>query len=232
MSLKLLNLDLEDFNTMIEQAGRFMPGDDLVGPPTPICWHVTTKEQAQQRLQFHMLKQRERFRGDPSARFIKVIDDDTKEIVSIARWHFYPRGYSYVENIHWEIYDRTEGHQIPREMNVDLYNFILSSRDNARSSWMDEGKPCWILTHLVTRVSQRGRGAARMLINWGITHALYDNVPAYLEAGNMAQPIYEKLGFRQIGDLISLNLRPFGIETDFVMAKMGINHTTTSEMVV
>ena len=74
--------------------------------------------------------------------------------------------------------------------------------------------------HMVTRPSQRGKGAARLLIQWGIQRAEETGAPAYLEAGAMGRPIYEKMGFRQVGELMELDLRALGVKATFVMAKM------------
>ncbi|TVY17184.1 hypothetical protein LARI1_G003840 [Lachnellula arida] len=221
MPLKLKEIDLEDFNTMTDHANIYPPEDDLVGPPTPICWLVTTPSEAQNRLDFHMTKQKERYLGDTSARYLKIIDEETGEIISMARWHWYPDGYSYTEGIHWETHNAVEGCPWPKGMNVELHNWILTRRDAAREHWQEKGQPCWILMHLVTRASQRGRGAASMLINWGVERARKDAVPAYLEAGVLAVPLYAKHGFRQVGDLLRFDLRGHGVDLDFVMAKMG-----------
>jgi GNAT superfamily N-acetyltransferase len=40
------------------------------------------------------------------------------------------------------------------------------------------------------------RGAATMLIQWGLDHCKQENVPAYLESTMEAVPLYEKMGFR------------------------------------
>ncbi|TVY48764.1 hypothetical protein LOCC1_G001655 [Lachnellula occidentalis] len=222
MPLRLKAMELGDFNTMTDHANIYPPGDDLVGPPTPICWPVTTQSAAQSRLDFHMTKQKERFLGDTSARYLKIIDEDTGDIVSMARWHWYPQGYSYTEGIHWETQNAVEGRPWPKEMNVELHNWILMERDARREQWQEKGKPCWILMHLVTRASQRGKGAASMLIDWGVDRAREDGVPAYLEAGAMAIPLYAKHGFQQIGDLVRSDLRRHGLDMDFVTAKMGL----------
>ena len=42
----------------------------------------------------------------------------------------------------------------------------------------------------------------------------------YLEAGVMGMLIYEKMGFPQVSELVELNLRPFGLQIAFAMAKM------------
>ena len=74
--------------------------------------------------------------------------------------------------------------------------------------------------HMVTRPSQRGKGAAQLLIRWGMEQAERTGSSAYLEAGVLGKPIYDKMGFRQVGELMELDLRPFGVDSSFVMAKM------------
>ncbi|KAL9071450.1 MAG: hypothetical protein Q9161_004167 [Pseudevernia consocians] len=220
MDLRLFPLAAEDFPVITNHADIFEPGDDLVGPPVPVCWPVSTQEEAQTRLQVHMAKQLQRYLKDPSVNYLKVIDD-SGSIVSVARWHWYPNGYSYEKENHWEIYPETSfSEPWAKGFNISLNNFILGSRDAARSSWMGKNQPCWILMHMVTRSSQRGGGAARLLTQWGIQQAEKTGAPAYLEAGAMGKPIYEKVGFRQVGELMELDLRPFDVEATFVMAKM------------
>lgn len=222
MPLKLCQVRLEDFDIMTDHAKIYAVGDDLVGMPTPLCWLVSSQTEAQERLQFHMSKQRNRFLGDRTTTYLKVVDEDTNEIVSIARWHYYPHGYSYEDGIGWEIHSPLEGQPFPQGMNIELHNFILSARDVARRTWMVKDEPCWILMHLVTRPSMRGRGAAGMLIDWGVEKARADGIPAYLEAGVMGKPIYEKFGFKEIADDLVLDLRPYGVDMDIAMALMGV----------
>lgn len=220
-------LELPDFDTLISHALHYPPGDDLVGPPTPLCCPVTTQQEASARLAFHFGKQRDRFLDDPTVRYMKVVERDANgeasgdEIISLARWHFYPTGYSFARDVHWETHDGASDREIPKGFNVQLHNYILSTRDAARSEWMEAGKPCWVLMHMVTRPVHRGKGAAGMLIRWGIEQAEKDGVPAYLEAGVMGRPIYERYGFVQVGELLEVNMAAGGGEGVFVMCKMG-----------
>jgi GNAT superfamily N-acetyltransferase len=164
---------------------------------------------------------------------MKVVDAaNGNGIISIARWHFYPRGYSFEEEIHWETHNapdagtvgsaaEDEG-QIPKDFNILLHNHILRTRDLARSSWIPANKPCWILMHMVTHPAHRGKGAAGMLIRWGIEQAERTGagVPAYLEAGVMGRPIYERFGFVQVGELLEVDLEGCGGKGKFVMCTM------------
>ncbi|KAJ4363918.1 hypothetical protein N0V83_009371 [Neocucurbitaria cava] len=221
MHLQLCPLQLQDFDELVAHAASYPPGEDLVGPPTPICWTVKTREEAEARLTFHFNKQQSRFIGDPTVRYMKVVDRaDNDSIISIARWHFYPTGYNFDTEIHWETHNPIPGQSIPRDFNIGLHNHILRSRDVARSSWTQPNSPCWILMHMVTHPSHRGKGAAGLLIRWGIEQAEKDGVPAYLEAGVMGRPIYERYGFVQVGDLLDVDLKEFGINAVFSMCKM------------
>ena len=209
MGLQLLSLTAADFSSIANHANVSEPGDDLVGPPVPVCWPVSTRKEARTRLRVHMAKQSRRYMSGPSVNYLKVIDD-SGSIVSVTRWHWYPMAIP--------TRMKATGRLIPKPLcpshgpTDSLNNFILGARDAARCDWIGNNKPCWILMHVVTLPSQRGKGAARLLIQWGIEQAERTGAPARLEAGVMGRPIHEKMGFRQVGGLMELNLRPFGVE--------------------
>lgn len=46
----------------------------------------------------------------------------------------------------------------------------------------------------------QGRGAAGQMIRWGLQRADGLEVPCYLEANVVARPIYERYGFRVVGE--------------------------------
>lgn len=144
MPLRITPVVLSDFDTMISHASRFAPGDDLVAPPiSPLCWPVQNSEQALQRLRFNMAHQRERFLKEPSARFMKVVDDENGEIIYLARWHYYPKGYVYDTEIKWEAWNlvsdgiEAAGERTPRAFNVDMYKSVVDGRLKEREGWQD-----------------------------------------------------------------------------------------------
>lgn len=220
MHLQLSPLELHDFDELVHQAAAYPPGDDLVAQPTPLCWPVKTPEEAETRLRVHFKKQRIRFKGDPTVRYMKVVDPATGTIISIARWHFYPNGFNFDSEIHWETYCPEELQVLPKDFNIPLYNYILSTRDSARMSWIPVNSPCWILTHMVTHASHRGKGAAGLLVKWGIEQAEKGGIPAYLEAGVMGTPVYKRYNFEPVGDLLDVDLKEHGLDMVFVMCKM------------
>ena len=82
--LQLSPLSAEDFSVIIKHADILEPGDHLVGPPVPVRWPVSTREEAQIRLRSHMAKQLHRYMNDPSVKYLKV-SDESGSIVSVAR---------------------------------------------------------------------------------------------------------------------------------------------------
>jgi len=109
----------------------------------------------------------------------------------------------------------------PPNFNIALHNHILGTRDRFRAHWIPtRGQgPVWLLMHCVTRPSQRRRGAAAMLVRWGQEQAQTQLqrdeggngpvVDAYLEAGAMGAPVYEKCGFVDVGRPEVVDVRGF-----------------------
>jgi ribosomal protein S18 acetylase RimI-like enzyme len=65
------------------------------------------------------------------------------------------------------------------------------------------------LSYIGTDPNYERRGAASILVNWGLEHGKHENVPIALESTKNAWPFYEKLGFR--GEhLISMTLEDLG----------------------
>lgn len=59
-----------------------------------------------------------------------------------------------------------------------------------------------------------------MLLQWGIEQARRDGIPALLEASASGKPVYERSGFRQVGELVPWDCKPFGKDLVFYMARM------------
>jgi N-acetylglutamate synthase-like GNAT family acetyltransferase len=46
------------------------------------------------------------------------------------------------------------------------------------------------------------RGAGSAIVQWGLNYAERVALPAYLEASKAGQPVYERLGFKQIDEIV------------------------------
>lgn len=243
MPLQVLPLSVSDFEQLVHHADFGEPGDDCVAPPNPVAWPVTTRSEAQLRACCAFSLQKRRLLRDPTVHFLKVVDKKETgsntgedEIIAVARWHHYPQGYDYNLEATWEMAPETMTPLLPYiinespdsllssypppNFNLALHNYILSERDAFRSQWIPQQKPCWLLMHLATRPRNRMRGAASLLIRWGLAKATEANEPAYLEAGAAARPIYEKFGFKQVGELRKLDLGFHGMDAYFELSNM------------
>jgi len=167
--------------------------------------------------------------------------DDDADIISVARWHHYPIDYEYAQEAAWEIAtfpeDMVSGTEWPMAFNVKVHDFMLTQRDSFREQWIAKSQPAWILMHLVTRPSWRGRGAAAMLIEWYVvvswasftTYQQLTGVKSVLQKDkrwrtwNLEQPqdpLYERRSFKQAGEIRHLKLEPFGLNVVVQLANM------------
>ena len=61
-----------------------------------------------------------------------------------------------------------------------------------------------------------------MLVKWGVDKAKQDGIPAFIEASAAGKPLYEKCGFRCVGEQ-SVDVSQFGIAEPIVLARMTAN---------
>ncbi|TVY50267.1 hypothetical protein LCER1_G008826 [Lachnellula cervina] len=64
------------------------------------------------------------------------------------------------------------------------------------------GRRHWYLEALATRPEWQGRGAAGMLMRWGLSRVDEEGTEAYLEASPHGKPVYEHFGFREVDRLV------------------------------
>lgn len=58
------------------------------------------------------------------------------------------------------------------------------------------------LTYVATDPAWRRRGAATAIVQWGIDQCKELGIPAYLEASPEGKPVYERLGFETVEDVV------------------------------
>ncbi|KAL6402103.1 hypothetical protein AUP68_14568 [Ilyonectria robusta] len=64
---------------------------------------------------------------------------------------------------------------------------------------MMDDRPHWYLSLIGVRKEWMGKGAASPLMRWGVERADEDGLPCFLEATPNAKGMYEKYGFRVVG---------------------------------
>jgi GNAT superfamily N-acetyltransferase len=84
---------------------------------------------------------------------------------------------------------------LPPELRLDALSSIFGPLDDAREEIMGTEKPYFMLNGLSTHPEHQGRGAAGILLEWGLNKADKEGLITYLDATEMARPIYERRGF-------------------------------------
>ncbi|OJD27788.1 hypothetical protein ACJ73_00811 [Blastomyces percursus] len=142
-----------------------------------------------------MDKAREEIR-DPQ--WVVLVIRDGNEVISFAKWKRPVLDASYVE-VPW---------RWPEGTRMDVLNEWTKKVDDACSRAIGD-TPCYCLSFIGTHPKHGGRGAASMLIRWGLERSASENVPIQLESTIVAWPLYEKLGFEE-NERIQMQLEGVG----------------------
>ncbi|KAK5690311.1 hypothetical protein LTR17_025974 [Elasticomyces elasticus] len=211
-----------DFSDILRPCNR--RGGDLCTSPISLCWPAAEGSQVHdeelRRLEYSTFQQKKWFDIDPTCHFVKAVTKDG-EIASIGRWNYFPNGYDKeLHHVVSAIEFVPAGAAVPEgPFQVELYRDIVLGMMGLRQSWMSKG-PAWVLMAMVTRQCYRKQGAASQLVRWGLEQAGKDDIPAYLEASVTGMPVYAACGFKQVGEAVPWDLRPYGIDLVFHIAKM------------
>ncbi|KAK6958487.1 hypothetical protein Daesc_001288 [Daldinia eschscholtzii] len=93
----------------------------------------------------------------------------------------------------------------PVGTNLGVLNDWAKKTEAAQSHALGDA-PCYRLTFMGTDPAYQGRGAASMMVRWGMEQSRIDLAPAYLESTIEAATFYKKLGFTAL-EKISLEYR-------------------------
>lgn len=84
---------------------------------------------------------------------------------------------------------------LPPELRLDALASLFDPLDAARDETMGVEKSFFMLNSLATHPDHQGRGAGNLLLDWGVKKADNEGLVTYLDATQIAKPIYEKRGF-------------------------------------
>ena len=133
--------------------------------------------------------------------YLKVTNTATSEIAAYAVWIFLPNGYK-PEND-----PNANFSPLPEGGNNALWRVACDSVRQLRTSdakRMTEGH--WLLNLLGTHPRYRRRGAAAMLVEWGLKRAGEEGKKCFVDAGGEeGEALYRRCGFVDVGELV-LNL--------------------------
>jgi hypothetical protein len=143
MQLVVQPVAIKDFD-ILETYGS-SPQGDLISPILDASWKVSSPAEKVARNTWGTAQQREIFLKDPTAIFLKVVDKESNEIISLARWHHYSEGFRYPEHARLEFDAFTQSEDDaswPGEINAALYRGLTNSCFSTRQKWQKPG-PSW-----------------------------------------------------------------------------------------
>jgi predicted GNAT family N-acyltransferase len=167
----------------------------------------------------------------PHVHPLKVVDDDTDEIVAYAKYEIYPQGRQDLEELkrpmdevmknvdafgalrevaHKYFCDRdggeiAQGPHIRKSAFPMTQSFPLNVMENMVISISS------VLAVLITSEEHRCRGAGGMLVQWGIEKSEELGLPGYLQSTEEGRRLYRKHGFEDL-DTVEFHLEEYGLK--------------------
>lgn len=142
---------------------------------------------------------------DPSIHLLKVVDIETNQIAAIGQWGF--------SRDAWEIQQQNPARKPnpnAQGTNEELKATNSKMMDEMEARNMPAGE-CYILMEIVTSTAFQRRGAASLIMEYGIQRADRDGVQCVLAASVMGVPLYRKWGFQSV-DRFEIDLGVYGGE--------------------
>jgi GNAT superfamily N-acetyltransferase len=99
----------------------------------------------------------------------------------------------------------------PPELRMDALASLFGPLRAMQQKIMGTAEQYFMLDSLATHPEQQGRGAASMLINWGVSKADAEGLFTYLDATGVGKPVYENRGF-EIRKALEWDRLPWGGE--------------------
>jgi ribosomal protein S18 acetylase RimI-like enzyme len=140
------------------------------------------------------------FKTDPTALYCKACLP-SGQIIGLAKWNLF----------------KTAGPHFPwptsgfaEDANVELLNWFFGCLDAKRNAFMvPRGKGYLYMALLAVDPKCQRMGVGRKLLEWGLEKADREGLECWIEASPAGKPLYEKVGWREVG-FTDVELRRWG----------------------
>jgi ribosomal protein S18 acetylase RimI-like enzyme len=92
----------------------------------------------------------------------------------------------------------TKSSFVPPELRIDALSSLLGPLRAAQPEIMGTSEPYLMLNMLATHPDHQGRGAGKVLLDWGLKKADDEGLVTYLSATGVGRRMYEKRGFEVV----------------------------------
>ncbi|KAH6707653.1 hypothetical protein DL95DRAFT_438796 [Leptodontidium sp. 2 PMI_412] len=182
--LLLLPAEVSDLAEILE--GQRLAFSD---PVEPFFFALFPETEREERFEEQVKRTEAWWLGDPSAKYMKVVDEETGKIISAAKWCIYETPLT-EEQMKEEL--TVDWH--PDEESNQWAQHIIRSVHSHRLR-RTKGGVCCVLDMMSTHPDHHRRGAGKMLVQWGCDIADKMGVEAFIEGTFIARRLYESCGF-------------------------------------
>ncbi|KAH8781898.1 acyl-CoA N-acyltransferase [Hyaloscypha finlandica] len=116
--------------------------------------------------------------------WVKVTDDETGSVIAGAKWIFWPKSGGWAEE---------KGKRWPESFGIAYVSWIMEEFMGRRRE-RNQG-PAALLDICYVHPDWQGRGAGKLLVQWGTEKADELGLRTFVEASYFGRPLYEKFGF-------------------------------------
>ncbi|KAG0652515.1 Acetyltransferase [Hyphodiscus hymeniophilus] len=134
---------------------------------------------------------------------LKAVDEQTGEIAGYAVWGWSARAANLI------IQDKADI-ALPARTNTSLRQTFISRLTKVEEQFRPQGKH-YELCQMTVSLRYQRRGIGSQLVKYGLDKADRDTVTCFLTGSPMGVPVYQKLGFEEVGSL-EMDLKDFGGE--------------------
>ncbi|KAI0116465.1 hypothetical protein GGR51DRAFT_555490 [Nemania sp. FL0031] len=131
--------------------------------------------------------------GDPSSHWVYVTDDTTGHVIGATNWNIHNTKSPWVEGAPVLTAYWLEGPK--KNIGDQLFASFFGNRPKLMS------KPHLLISYCCVHSLHRRRGAARLMLEWGINKADELGLDCFVESTLDGRLAYESAGFRVIGEL-------------------------------
>jgi GNAT superfamily N-acetyltransferase len=154
---------------------------------------VVWREKPSEQYYVNLAKTRAKKLANPNARVFKCIDTDLdNQMIGVAEWYIFEKGKT-LEEVEADCVLRPPFPEERREATVEFMEDLFKARREVLGM-----QACVELGSIICHPDHQRRGAASLMLQWGIKEQDRLGVIGYLEGSERGRPLYEKYGFRAV----------------------------------
>lgn len=151
--------------------------------------------------------------ADPTSTYLKIIDTDLNDkTIAFAEWHVFSTPEEEASRLDLKPKTYPTNGDVDVRLATEFWSHITAARKTMA------GKSHVFLSIIATDPTQGRRGAAGMLMQWGINEADRRGLPCFLESSPFGRGLYLKYGFEEVGDFV-VNVGGGEMYRHFVMVR-------------